>query len=983
MCDFFAGELHRHTSEGSKRDGYGLAEDGAKYAVELGYSALAITDHGMMSGCAKHYKACKDRNVNGILGIEGYFQITYNNEKRYFHTSLLARNNTGYENLCKMTTDASAHQFRFQKGATSSTRGYIPIFTLDDFRQYHEGVIHMSGCIGGMIPQLYVHGHEEMAKKLMYACRDIFGEDFYLEVMPNPVIENGINIQQMANEWLIKQARLNGWKTVGTTDCHYPRKEDYSSYLKMWEVSHATPSTDYSKLYMHTGEQWASAWYELMGERGERHLETTHEIAEKCNISLEFTDMKPKVDWGEPSEERLLRLTVEGLEEKGLWDWDGTTEGWRTSQYVKEAMREYNVVLKTGFTDYFLIVQDYLDFCKKRGIMYGARGSVNGFLLAFILGISRVDSIKYGTYPFRFLREDKVDVDPDIDMDVDPTRRQEVFAYLFEKYAGRSAPISNFSYWTTKALINELVKTYPTLSAKDKKDITDALIAIDYNDKPIGYDRLFEDELFGDFFVEFRSRFPDFLVHFCNLHGQLMHYGRHAGGVVITNQEAWKYLPMFRTGKDDDEESYALQTAYNMEDLTELRLMKYDILGLAEYRHIADVEAMVGCSFRDEITQDPRIYQWICELRTEAIFQSGTDLAQRMYQAIMPRNFSEVSVAISMNRPGPYSNGLLKNFIEGKYGNVDKSLPWYKICEETYGAIVYQEHAMLIAVLLAGMTWAHADKFIKGISKKKIMPELHQEFVTGLQQVSGIGEEQAQELYESIKKYSFNKNHAVGYAQITVYGMWLKINYPYEFYCAALRKKDKSKKKIDSLQVLEAAFYRDTRDPQDPGKNGLILLPHINGPANYDIVMGAGQKFLHQGLINIDGIGPKAAEDIASHGPYQEPDFEAYGNLLREKNPGISGEDIIIKAWQATLKEAGVAGRNATENSVRALLKAGALRMNKRIILSVADNYRQKLVRKHEWKWRKARQEAQKAQQKEMERKQQWEHSEDTLKQAI
>lgn len=968
MCDFFFGEFHRHTAEGSKRDGYGSAEAGVAAAVKKGYKGLAVTDHGSMSAVVKHYLACKKAGIKPIIGIEGYAQEEYNPSKEfpYFHTTLLAKNMTGYQNLCRLTTVASEHQPRLQGGASAATRGYIPIFTSEDMKEYHEGVILLSGCISGIIPQLFLSGKPEEAERLLRFYKEIFEDDFYLEVMPNPVIKNGTNIQKEYNEWAIRKGRQYDILVVGTTDSHMPDKGDYPTYLKMWEVSRAKPSTDYSRLYLHTGEEWAASWKDMMGFRGEQFLETTWDIAEKCNVDLTFTDMKPKVDWGEPSEERLERICVQSLEEKGLWDWDGRDETWEDSKYVKEMVDELEIVKETGFIDYFLTVEDFCRFLIERGIVFAARGSANGFLLTYLLGISMVDPIKYGTYPFRFLRRDKKDVDPDIDLDVASRGRKELLDYVLERFAGRSAPISNFQYWKTKALVNEMLKTYPDMNAADKEAIKSALINCDYDNKRVGYDRLFEDEVYGQFFLDFTHRHPDFLIHFCNLHGQLMQYGKHAGGVVITNEEAWKYLPMSRMGKESDEEGYALQTAYNMEDLANMRLMKYDILGLGEHQHIGEVQKMVGCTFRDEIVNDTRIYDAFCELKTEAVFQSGTSLAQKMFQHIMPRNFSEVCVAISMNRPGPYTNGLLKNFIDGKHGKVDKSLPWYEICKETYGAIVYQEHAMLICVQLAGMSMPHADKFVKGISKKKIMPELHQEFVEGLQRVSGIGEEQAQKLYKALENYSFNKNHAVGYALLAVYGMWLKLNYPYEFYCAALRKKDKSKKGADALEMLEAAFYRDTSDPR-PGFSGLIFAPNVNGTANYSVVTVEDQKFLQQGLTNIDGVGPKAAVDICSHGPYQEPDLET--------------DDVEewLKAWQKVFKEAGVAGRSVSMKTMYALFHAGALETNEDRIYNKADAQRSRLIHKYEWRWRKAKQIAD----KEKERQKEWESSHERLTKAI
>src|SRR2546429_186873 len=284
MCQF-AGEFHHHTSEGSKSDGFGLVEDSVKYAKELGFTSLAITDHGMMSGCPKHYFSCIEHGIKPILGVEAYFQITFDDSKKYYHITLLAKNNTGYSNLCRMLSEAAESQVHYQKSKVAAFRGWIPIVTLEQFSKYNDGVILLSGCVGGEISQLILHEKRDVAEKLLQNFIDIFGDDFFIEVMPHPVIERetGKNIQKITNEQLIAWSKKYRLPVVMTNDAHYIKKEDYSTYQKMWELAKSEMYTDYSQLYLHTGEEQAIAWKQMMGTCGEEYLENTLMIEERCH----------------------------------------------------------------------------------------------------------------------------------------------------------------------------------------------------------------------------------------------------------------------------------------------------------------------------------------------------------------------------------------------------------------------------------------------------------------------------------------------------------------------------------------------------------------------------------------------------------------------------------------------------------------------------------------------------------------------------
>lgn len=941
-------ELHRH-SDGSLYDGFGRAKVGVKYAAEvLKYPALALTDHGTMSSLVEHYLACKEYNIHPVLGMEGYFQIRYNQkDKKAYHITLLAKNMTGYQNLCRMMAIASEQSSKW------NVRQYIPILTMALLSKYHEGIIMLSGCVGGVIPQQIIMGQRENAFTLAKAFQTIFGDDFYFEVMPFPVLEDGVDIQKKANTTILAFAKELDVRVVMTNDAHMSRPEEYDTYKLMYKLGKSEMKANYTNLHLHTGEQMADAWWDMMETDGRAYARESVLIAQKCQVELAFGDTVPQVSWGSElsSEELLLDKAIEGLQERGIWDWNGDVcTLFRETVYAKQLFKEYKVIKAVKFPNYFLMMADIVQFCRKNGIRCAARGSVCGSLLAYSLHITEVDPIVFGTYFSRFMREDKK-VPPDIDLDIQSDRRDEVIAYVMQKYAGRACAISNFGYYKMKNLVNDMVKLteYEKMSKEEADELKVILTVIGFEDDPDTYAELVAHPEYGEWFVAFEEKYPQFLLHFTRLFGQLKYIGKHAAGVVITKEAVTTYMPLLRVKNDRLVEGYQLQTGFDMRGLDKLGIMKFDLLGVTNQSVLAKMERATGKRMTYDILQNRRLFRRFADGDSKTTFQFGASAGIcSLLQEVRPDNMNELAAVNAMYRPGPLSSGLIPRYIDGKYGKIGYALeevlvgyeehyahdfakikwllkhvgygervhsyqeamedaeygeelaaldaryykllkrftlayadmhatdhvksPWYAICADTYGLVVYQEQALRIGVELAHMDPLDVDNFIKGISKKNISEQLKEKFLRGLVEYAEMSEEEAETLFESVKLYSFNKNHCVGYSLNALYGQWLRTEDPQIYYSTILAHESMSDKQKKKRVEIEAAAILD---------NQFIVLPNINySDVAYSIVEVDGTKVICQGLEVLKDVGAKAAslivEERRANGPYtDEVDFLA------------------------------------------------------------------------------------------------------------
>lgn len=854
------GMIHLHSHSQFSSDGYGTAIDRAKFASSIGQTALGQTDHGNTSGLVAHYHACKKFGIKPILGVEAYYQPTFDKDGKRYHMTILCESLEGYRNLNRIMTIAARDYFY-----------RYPVVTWDVLAQYQEGLIVLSGCIAGLAPQLILQDQIEEAREVMAQFQWLLGDRFYGETMP---FMDSDNQQHIVNKNIIDLCRSLDIQVALTSDSHYTSIDDRETHALMFQLKNYKPEADYSSLYLTTEEEVVQGWNETMKDypsriysNAKKFINVTQSIADRCDVSLEFKEDIPKLKWDKPSSSKLADLCKEGLRSKGKYKGD------KNKKYRDQLAFEFNVIQTKGYTDYFLLCYDIYQFAASRGIAHGkGRGSVCGSVLAYALGLTDVDPLIYGTKFERFLRPNKTTL-PDIDMDWESERRHEILEYLLEKYDGQAAHISTFGYYKIKNLINDLGKLM-AVSTEDMDQIKGQLEGmLDDSDayKLDDKEALYEYLLTNKDLKRLNNLHSKIIKHFSRLFGQVRYTGVHPAGIAITNGPVEDYFALIRT-KD------GLQACYDMNDISALNIVKIDCLGLITIDILQEVEKLIGKAYEmDDILDDAATWDQFGEGHTLAVFQFESRLGMETVKKAKPRSLLDLAACSGLNRPAPLKFGLLDKFIEGKNGNIDESGLLYQHTSDTYGVVIYQEQVMLIG-LWAGLDWYEIDKLIKGISKKTAGKDaIHDKFVLGCV-VHGMEEEEASKLYSSMTLYLFNKGHGCGYSLFSFYAMYLKVHHPLEFWLATLKYEKEDIKRIG--YELEAVKKQ---------KIG-ILTPSVNGSADYSIASSAGSLWIRKGMSNIPGVGDKAAKYIEKEGPYED-----YMDLMRKVPKRI----LNARVWKA------------------------------------------------------------------------------------
>ena len=914
-------DLHRHDTF-SLFDGFGSAEELAALAKEYGYTALGLTNHGNTSGLYKHYSACKAQGLKPVLGVEGYFLPVYAEQQRGFHLILLCKNLQGWKNLNVLQTEGEKRRY------------FNPIWDFNLIANHSEGLICCSACVAGYAAQAIKNGELQKAKRFLLKMKQIFGADFYVELQPYKIDEEGT--QERINEALVKLARETGNKLILTSDSHYGCKEDFESYLKMHEIEgHDLQwvKDTYAERYMPIRSELVNR-FRWMHNRSLGVAECAM-VAQQCELNLleieekiegdflsALTLQMPKVAGEADSEAALKAALKEGLKRRELF----TPGISKNPLYLQRLRSEFAVVKKNGFADYFLIVRDYVKHAKSEGIWVGpGRGSVCNSLLAYILGITEVDSLALGLDFRRFLREDKTTI-PDIDLDFETERRAEIIEYLTKKYAGSSARICSYGLYKADNCINDLagVCKLPTVGDIDgelKRQNLRILSEIKHfvksfinDDGDLDLAGLVADRCYKDY----NRRYDNIILHFTKLYKKVKFIGTHAAGVAITAAEILQYTAL-RTDKAGD-----WFTCFDLLDCEALNLVKFDILGLQTMSGLKDMARMAG-EYVDftKIIEDKRILQEFAEGKTDGIFQFDKPAAKKILQNIAVSTFDDVVAATSMNRPGPLKMKAPERYAENKAkgaagatGSVENAFIM-AYTADTFGVILYQEQIMLICAAL-GLTWGEADKIVKmakneahkraGLEElKRSGLDLEHKFLVGCKR-KGFTKKFSVELFESILDcYSFNKGHAAGYTLISFAEMYYKVYYPAIYWCI----KQRTASDLGQYKTFAKLAYRE---------NCIInFLPHVNYSApETRLRLEDGEQVIQQGLADILGVGEKAAAAI-----YAE----------RCKNGIYSDYDNFFDRVKAT-------GERAITSRVIELLKdCGALEFDKEAYINRIIKY--------------------------------------------
>ena len=889
--------LHVHT-EFSLLDGLGRIKELVARAKELGMDSIAITDHGVMYGAIDFYRACKDAGIRPILGCEVYTAPGSRFDKeggvtdgRYHHLVLLAENNKGYSNLMKIVSRGFTEGFY-----------YKPRVDHEVLAEYHEGVIALSACLAGEVPSLLRKGFYEEAKKSALTLSEIFGKDhFYLELQ-----DHGIPEQKIVNQGLLRMHEETGLELVATNDIHYVLAADQKAHDILLCIQTQKKVTDENRMRYEGGQYYLKSEEEMreLFPYAPEAIENTHKIASRCEVQIEFGHYKlPKFDVpsGYTAWEYMQKLCREGLSRR-----------YGHVEELEERLEyEMNVIHDMGFVDYFLIVWDFIRYAKENGIAVGpGRGSGAGSIVAYCLGITNIDPIKYNLLFERFLNPERLTM-PDIDIDFCYERRQEVIDYVVEKYGkDRVVQIVTFGTMAARGVLRDVGRALDMPYAQ-----CDAIAKMVPNELNITLDKalMMNPDLASAYRTDEQVKY---LVDMSKrLEGLARHSSMHAAGVLISNAPADDYVPLSRASED------TITTQFTMTTLEELGLLKMDFLGLRTLTVIQDAVRLIkkeydgqngkkeegqfpgfvdGVLDMDRIDYaDSKVYELLGSGHTEGVFQLESAGMKNFMKELKPHNIEDVIAGISLYRPGPMD--FIPKYIKGK--NDPSSIEYEckelePILKPTYGCIVYQEQVMQIVRDLAGYSYGRSDLVRRAMSKKKesVMAKERKNFVYGNEEehvpgciAKGIPEQVANHIFDEMTdfaKYAFNKSHAAAYAVVAYQTAFLKCYYPVEFMAALMTSV------IDNPgKVAQYIFHC-----RQLGIS--ILPPDINvGEASFSVDGGA----IRYGLTAIKGLGRPVIDEV-----------------VKERGRGGNYKGIKDLAARLTNKEI---NKRTLEN----LIKSGAL----------------------------------------------------------
>ncbi|MBC5733984.1 DNA polymerase III subunit alpha [Lawsonibacter hominis] len=826
--------LHVHT-EFSLLDGACRITELVKRVKELGQSAVAITDHGVMYGVVDFYKACKAAGVKPIIGCEVYVAPRsrtdrvheYDAEAR--HLILLCKNEVGYRNLCFLDSAAFTEGFYIK-----------PRIDKQLLREHAEGLIALSACQSGEVPRLILAGNYEAAKAAALEMRELFGADgYYLELQ-----DHALPRDPEINQGLLRIHQETGIPLVVTNDAHYLRREDAQMQDTLMCIQMGKTVDDPNRLKMETQELYVKSAEEMAALFPDypQAVENTQKIADACNLEFRF------------GVHHLPEFKLpEGYDDGDAYFQKLCEEGFARrypdapAAYRERLTYEMGVIRQMGFVDYFLIVSDFIGYAKGRGIPVGpGRGSAAGSMVAYCMKITDVDPMKYSLYFERFLNPERVTM-PDIDIDFCIRRRQEVIEYVQDKYgADHVAQIVTFGTMAARGAIRDVGRAlnipYADVDAVAKQVPSTLHITLD---DALKLSKQLKDSYEGD------ERIRTLIDTARAIEGMPRHASTHAAGVVITRRPVVDYVPL---AKNDE----SVVTQYVMTTLEELGLLKMDFLGLRNLTILDDTVKLVaakqpGFTLADIPDSDPEVFRMLSDGRTSGVFQMESAGMTGVCVGLKPQNIEDITAIIALYRPGPMDS--IPRFIACKH-NPDKvkyKTPLLEpILSVTYGCIVYQEQVIEIFRKLAGYTLGQADMVRRAISKKK-RAQIEQErksFVYGDSDRGitgcvnrGVPEQTAQDIYDEIEafaEYAFNKAHAVSYAIVAYQTAWFKYHYTKEYMAALLTSVLDSSEKV-------AEYIAECKECGIP-----LLPPDINESGADFTVSGDHIRF---GLVAVKGVG--------------------------------------------------------------------------------------------------------------------------------
>lgn len=883
--------LHVHT-EYSLLDGSNKVKELVARTKELGMDSVAITDHGVMYGVIEFYKTAMAAGIRPIIGCEVYvaprsrFDKAGQQDNKYNHLVLLAENNTGYHNLMKLVSRGFTEGFY-----------YKPRVDMEVLREYHEGIIALSACLAGIVPEYIQKGLYEDAKLKALELEEVFGKgNFFLELQ-----DHGITAQKTVNQSLLRMSQETGIELVATNDIHYTYAEDEKPHDILLCIQTGKKVADEDRMRYEGGQYYIKSEEEMrkLFPYAKQACDNTHKIAERCHVDIEFGKYKlPEfpVPEGYDAWSYLNKLT-----------WDGLARRYEhPDDTLKERLEyELSTIKNMGFVDYFLIVWDFIHYAKSQGIAVGpGRGSAAGSLVSYCLEITDLDPIKYNLLFERFLNPNRVTM-PDIDVDFCFERRQEVIDYVVEKYGkDRVVQIVTFGTLAARGVIRDVGRVldlpYAQVDTVAKMIPSELNITIEsalrknpelkktYDSDPVIHE-----------LIDMSKR----------LEGLPRHTSTHAAGVVISPKAVDEFVPLSR-GVDD-----CVTTQFTMTTLEELGLLKMDFLGLRTLTVIQNAVNLINrhreepLNMHDIDYDDAKVYEMIASGKTEGVFQLESAGMKSFMKELKPSSLEDIIAGISLYRPGPMD--FIPKYIKGKQNQasiVYDCPELEEILAPTYGCIVYQEQVMQIVMKLAGYDLGRSDLVRRAMSKKKadVMAKEREYFVYGNKDLNvpgciarGIDERVANKIFDDMTdfaKYAFNKSHAAAYTIVSYQTAWLKYYYPVEFMAALMTS-------VIDFPTKVAEYIMECR------KMDIKILPPDINEGERDFSVSGGN--IRYALSAIKSVGRSVIDNIVNerqeHGPFIS---------LKDFIERLSGKEVNKRTVESFIKSGAMDGLHATRRQL-------------------------------------------------------------------
>lgn len=862
--------LHTHT-EYSLFDGISRIPDLVAHVKEMGQTAIAITDHGSMYGAVYLYNECKKQGIKPIIGCEIYitqnsrFQVPPGREKLY-HLILLAENNEGYHNLVKICSRAWTEGFHNKPRADH-----------DLLRKYHKGLIALSACVGGELPQAILSGDMDKAHEVIKFYIDTFGRDNYFIELQNHRLPEEARVRPV----LADLAKEYGLGLVATNDFHYVRKEDAASQEIKLCISTGKTLDDPEHFHFANDEFYCKSGEEMRSILGgyEGAIENTARIAERCNVTFTFGEHKlPAFDVpeGETAKTYLRKLCEKAIPER---------YGQKTPEVMNRLNYELGIIDRMGFSDYFLIVMDFIHFAKTHGIPIGpGRGSAAGSIVSYLLHITELDPLEFDLLFERFLNPERVSM-PDIDTDLCYRGRGRVIDYLAHKYGeDHVAQIITFSTLAARAVIRDVGRVM-NLPLRDVDKIAKMI--------PQGPGVTLEKTLESSH--EFKSAYETnptvhtLIDHCLKLEGLSRQAGTHAAGVVICSAPVDDFVPIQLT-----QENF-IQTQYEKDQVEKLGLLKMDLLGLRNLTVIQDTVDMIkenrniDLDVRKIPYKDKATSEMLCQGDTIGVFQSESSGYTNLLMQLAPDAFQDLIPMVALYRPGPLGSGMAEDFIKRKHGKIPVEYPHpmlEPVLKETYGVILYQEQVMRIASVMGGFSLGQADLLRRAMGHKEsdVLLAQRQAFLEGAEK-QGVSSEVANHVFDLMVHfagYGFNKSHSVCYAWIAWQTAYLKAHFRPEFMAAMMTCYNGDRGKV-------SRYIANSR------KHGVKLVaPNVNrSRASF---AASGNTILF-GLSGIQHLGDAAVESIIEAREKDGP-FTSLSDFLER----VDGRTVNARACESLIK---------------------------------------------------------------------------------